>query len=112
MGHKLTVATRQELLVLGACVQHALQLQLAELPGVHNRRWQAVKERVSRLRELNVTASWQSVQARFTACLSIKQTLSIGPQSRIGDLSEDASRQHACCTPAHLIEAASAMSPG
>ena len=36
----------QQLLVLGACIQHALELQLAELPSVHHRCWQAVKERV------------------------------------------------------------------
>ena len=47
--------------MLGACVQDALQLQLAELPGVHNRRRQAVKEGVCRIRELDVAATWYAL---------------------------------------------------
>ena len=46
--------------MLGAGIQHALKLQLAQLSGVHNRGWQAVKERVGCLRELDVAAQYES----------------------------------------------------
>jgi len=45
--------------MLGTCIQHSLELQLAELTSVHNKRWQAVKEGICCLWQLYVAAPWQ-----------------------------------------------------